>query len=89
MAQTYSDPASPTHIKRSEEATWFRCDEFVLGPHRRGTPKVGELVLMVPLGPQHQELSSYEECGSTMAGPLGDIWQGRANRSYAGFDILA
>lgn len=55
------DPAAVADVRRPEEPAGFRDRQFLLGAGWRGAPQMRELMVVVPVGPQHDELPADEE----------------------------
>jgi hypothetical protein len=68
--QPEPDPAPMAHVRRPEEAVWFRARQFLLGAGRRGAPQVREPVVVVPGRPQHDKLPPDEERRGPVARPF-------------------
>lgn len=62
-----ADPTAMADVRWAKVTIRSRSDGFGLGAVRRGTPKVGEGVVVVPIRPQHHELLSPEERGRAVA----------------------
>jgi len=72
------DPATPAHVRWSEEPVGFCRDELVLGSWWGSAPHVWEVVVVVAAGPQHHELLAGEEARNSMASTLRHSGKGQA-----------
>ncbi len=83
--KAYADPAAVTDVRRHEEVLRLAADEFLLRPGGRGQPKVREMVLVVPVGPDAGERlpPPHEERRCAVTGALLNLRQAGAGCAYS------
>jgi hypothetical protein len=79
--QPDADPAPVADVRGAEEPLWLRARQLLLGSRRSGAPQVRELVVMMPVRPQHDELPPCEERRGPVAGSFLGARQGQADRA--------
>lgn len=77
-----------TDVRRAKEAVRGGVDQALLCSWRCRTPKMTEPVVVVTLGPEHDELPADEEGGRAMARTFGHPGEGQAGRPDLLLDVL-
>src|ERR1019366_6222580 len=87
--ETHAQPSSTTDIRGSEEPLRIAGHQSLLDARRGRAPQMRKLVIMMAVGPEHQELLLDEEGRCAVARFLGDVRKSHTDRPHPTFNVDA